>query len=61
MGDPINPLVWLANARAAQGDGLAAGALVSTGTTTGMLLAKPGDVMEARFGGECCVEVRFTG
>lgn len=60
MDHPLNPLVWLANARSKWGDGLAAGALVSTGTTTGMLLAKPGDHMIARFDGKLAVELMFT-
>lgn len=60
MGHPLNALVWLANARSAWGDGLAAGALVSTGTTTGMLLAKSGDRMVARFDGRIGVELAFT-
>lgn len=60
MGHPLNALVWLANARSAWGDGLAAGALVSTGTTTGMLLAKAGDRMIARFDGSAAVELSFT-
>ncbi len=59
MGDPLAPLVWLANARSAWGDGLAAGALVSTGTATGMLLAKPGDHMVAHFDGRPAVEIIF--
>lgn len=59
MGDPLAPLVWLANARSARGDGLAAGAMVSTGTATGMLLAKAGDRMVARFDGACAVEIAF--
>ncbi len=59
MGHPLNALVWLANARSAWGDGLAAGALVSTGTATGMLLAKPGDRMIARFDGQPAVELAF--
>lgn len=59
MGDPLAPLVWLANARSALGDGLAAGVLVSTGTATGMLLANAGERMIARFGGEAAVELAF--
>ncbi|MGD9806770.1 MAG: 2-keto-4-pentenoate hydratase [Hyphomicrobiaceae bacterium] len=59
MGDPLAPLVWLANARSALGDGLAAGALISTGTATGMLLAEAGDRMIARFGGVAAVELMF--
>jgi 2-keto-4-pentenoate hydratase len=59
MGHPLAPLVWLANARSAVGDGLVSGALVSTGTATGMLLAKAGDRMVARFDGEPAVEIVF--
>ncbi|MGE0701469.1 MAG: 2-keto-4-pentenoate hydratase [Hyphomicrobiaceae bacterium] len=59
MGDPILALVWLANERSAWGDGLAAGALVSTGTTTGMLLAKAGQRMVAHFDGTPSVEIAF--
>lgn len=59
MGDPINALVWLANARSRSGDGLAEGALISTGTATGMLLAKRGDVMRAAFGVTATVELAF--
>ncbi|MEZ5855522.1 MAG: fumarylacetoacetate hydrolase family protein [Hyphomicrobiaceae bacterium] len=61
MGQPLNALVWLANERSAWGDGLAADALVSTGTTTGMLLAKPGDHMVAHFDGVPAVEITFDG
>ena len=60
MGDPINPVVWLANERSRWGDGLAAGELISSGTTPGMLLAKKGDTMLASFGGSGRVEVAFT-
>lgn len=60
MGDPLAPLVWLANRRSAWGDGLAAGELVSTGTATGMLLAKAGDRMIADFDGVPSVEVMFA-
>ena len=59
MGDPIAPLVWLANARSVWGDGLAAGTLVSTGTATGMLLARPGDRAVALFDGKPAVEIVF--
>jgi len=61
MGHPLAPLVWLANQRSAWGDGLAAGALVSTGTATGMLLAKAGQRMRATFGDAFTVDVSFDG
>jgi 2-keto-4-pentenoate hydratase len=59
MGDPLAPLVWLANKRSTIGDGLAAGELVSTGTATGMLLAQRGDRMIARYGESITVELAF--
>jgi 2-keto-4-pentenoate hydratase len=59
MGHPIAPLVWLANARSAWGDGLRAGELVSTGTATGMLLAQAGDHVVARFDGTVAVSIAF--
>ncbi len=60
MGHPLEPLVWLANERSKWGDGLAAGALVSTGTATGMLLAEAGDVMEARYGRDIAIALTFS-
>ncbi len=59
MGDPLAPLTWLANQRLAGGDGLTAGALISTGTATGMLLAKRGDRMQACFGELAVIELQF--
>jgi 2-keto-4-pentenoate hydratase len=59
MGDPLAPLVWLANARSQWGDGLQAGELISTGTATGMLLAQAGDRVVAYFGGSPAVEIVF--
>jgi 2-keto-4-pentenoate hydratase len=59
MGDPLAPLVWLANTRSVWGDGLAAGELVSTGTATGMLLAKAGNRMVARFGDTIAIQIDF--
>jgi len=49
----------LANKRSKLGDGLAAGALISTGTATGMLLAKAGDHMVARYGESLTVDLTF--
>lgn len=59
MDDPINPLVWLANERSAWGDGLKAGAVISTGTATGMYLARAGDRVTARFGDVAEVSIAF--
>ena len=60
MGHPLAPLVWLANARAACGEGLAAGELVTTGSTcAAIVFADPGDSAEARFADLGAVSVSF--
>jgi 2-keto-4-pentenoate hydratase len=61
MGDPLVPLLWLAEERRRWGDGLLAGELVSTGTTTGMLPARAGQKVRAVFGGRAEVRVDFDG
>ena len=48
-GDPILPLVWLAEARRVRGDGLRAGMLVSTGSCTGGYRAPPRATIRAEF------------
>jgi 2-keto-4-pentenoate hydratase len=48
-GHPILPLVWLANARRLRGDGLAAGLLVSTSSTTGGYRAPPDAEVTAEY------------
>jgi len=59
MGNPINPLTWLANVRAVYaGEGLKAGDMISTGTTIDVYDAKPGDELVADFGP--LGEVRLT-
>ncbi len=50
LGDPLAAFTWLANARAARGEGLRAGHIHNTGTCTSMYLAKPGDEAVADFG-----------
>ncbi|MBX9701772.1 MAG: fumarylacetoacetate hydrolase family protein [Acetobacteraceae bacterium] len=60
MGDPLLAVVWLANRRNALGDGLAAGEWISSGTCTGMLAPRMGDVVEARFGALAAVQVTFA-
>jgi 2-oxo-3-hexenedioate decarboxylase/2-keto-4-pentenoate hydratase len=49
LGNPLNALAWLANHRRTRG-GLANGAVVTTGTLTGMHRAAPGDRAVADFG-----------
>jgi 2-keto-4-pentenoate hydratase len=53
MGHPLRVLLWLAEALRRRGEGLPAGALVSTGTCTGMLKPRPGQRLRARFGDAC--------
>ena len=57
---PIVPLIWLANALSRAGIGLSAGQVVSTGTCSGMVLARGGEEHEAAFGNGARVRVRFA-
>lgn len=58
-GHPILPLVWLAEDRRRRGDGLRAGMLVSTGSTTGALRCPPRAELRAEFVGGA-VALRFV-
>ena len=60
MGDPIAPLLWLAEERRRAGDGLKAGTTVSTGSMTGMLPIRAGQHVRARFGAKASVEIFFN-
>jgi 2-keto-4-pentenoate hydratase len=60
LGDPLNVLLWLANHMRAAGRGLEAGAIVSTGTCTGLDPVQPGDVARADFGELGAVEIAFA-
>lgn len=51
LGDPIDALVWLINARARDGDGLKKGDIHNTGTATDIIWVKPGDKASAKFSG----------
>lgn len=52
LGHPLEPLAWLANARAARGRGLTAGEVVTTGSACAALgFAEAGDAAEARIAG----------
>jgi 2-keto-4-pentenoate hydratase len=57
---PLVPLTWLANELSRSGIGLKAGAMVSTGTLTGMVVARAGDEHVADFGSLGAVAVRFA-
>lgn len=59
MGDPLAPLLWLAEERRRLGGGLAAGETVSTGSCTGMLPARPGQRVRAVFGGAASAQIDF--
>jgi 2-keto-4-pentenoate hydratase len=61
MGDPLAPLLWLAEERRRLGDGLTAGQTVSTGSCTGMLPVRAGQRVRAVFGGAAAVEIAFDG
>jgi 2-keto-4-pentenoate hydratase len=59
MGDPLQPLLWLADERRDWGDGLFAGETISTGSMTGMLPIRAGQKICARFGDLATVEIAF--
>ena len=47
---PLVPLTWLVNTLSKSGVGMQAGQMISTGTLTGMVAAKPGETYIADFG-----------
>jgi len=59
MGDPLRPLLWLADERRHWGDGLRAGETISTGSMTGMLPIRAGQSVRAQFGDLATVEIAF--
>jgi len=59
-GHPILPLVWLANDRRKRGDGLQAGMLVSTSSTTGAYRSPPAAAITADYGEFGAVTLTFT-
>jgi len=60
-GHPILPLVWLAEDRRKRGDGLRAGMLVSTSSTTGAYRSPMAAVISADYGAFGSVELTFIG
>ena len=60
LGDPRVALAWLANDRAARGDGLKAGQIVTTGTCIKPMTIAPGDRVVADFGALGRVRVQFS-
>jgi 2-keto-4-pentenoate hydratase len=59
-GHPILPLVWLANDRKKRGDGLRAGMLVSTSSTTGAYRSPPAAVITADYGPFGALQLTFS-
>jgi len=59
LGHPLNALTWLVNAMNTRGLTLKAGQFVTTGVTTDIYMAEPGDQVKADFGAVGAVEVRF--
>ena len=60
LGDPRVALAWIANERAARGEGLKAGEIITTGTCVTPVPIGPGDRMEAEFLGLGSVRVAFA-
>lgn len=60
LGDPLQALVWLANARSRDGDGLKAGQMHNTGTATEIYWVTPGDELVAEFAGLGTVALQVT-
>lgn len=59
LGNPLNVVAWLANELPKFGRGLRRGDKITTGLTTGVYLAAPGDHLVADFGPLGRVEVTF--
>lgn len=61
LGEPRDALSWLANELADLGDGLRAGEVVMTGTSTIPLPVRPGDDILADFGELGTIGLRIAG
>jgi len=59
LGHPLNALEWLVNSLNQRGVVLKSGQYVTTGVTTDIYMAAPGDHVKADFGAIGQVEVRF--
>ena len=59
LGSPMKALLWLAN-HLRHGPGIEAGAMVSTGTMTGLLPVQPGDEVQVVFDEMGTVECSFA-
>ena len=61
LGHPLEALTWLANHLVSRGLGLRAGEVVTTGSATAIVMARPGDAAVADFGPLGSVEVALSG
>jgi 2-keto-4-pentenoate hydratase len=59
LGHPLNALQWLVNSLASRGIGLTGGQYVTTGVTSEVYMADPGDRISADFGPVGTVELVF--
>jgi len=59
MGDPLRPLLWLAEELRCRGEGLGEGEMISTGSTTGMLPVRGVRKVRAVFGDQAEVVIEF--
>jgi len=59
LGHPLKAFEWLVNTLSAQGVGLKKGQYVTTGITTEVYMAEPGDRITADFGAVGSAEVEF--
>ena len=60
MGDPLNAVVWLANAMAEHGDFLRAGEIILSGAITGATPIQAEDTMRISFSSLGCIVVKFV-
>ena len=61
LDHPLAALTWLANDLASRGSGLRAGEIVTTGSATSIVMARPGDTAVADFGSLGSVSAALTG
>lgn len=59
-GDPLRLVTWLANHLAMTRSGICAGAIITTGSYTGLRWVRPGQRVVARYPGLGEVSVEFT-
>lgn len=60
LGDPLAPVVWIANHLSQRGLALEAGCIVTTGSCNGLRVVPAGQRCEVRFAGLGTAEVRFA-